>query len=233
MSAPHWRFLPASCCAETECCACCTRAGAEEGGGAAAALRLTHIIAAADAAALQDVLCACAEGVPFLLQPLVDAPSLLQVLPAAQPASCTQDHLAVLPYNKLNLPVFVFHLLSCCINDWELSPVLSMCEALYSTMPCPWCEITQPAICGIAQGDPAPRLLRVAGLLRDAAALGGDAAVAAMAASAVQGLMFTSVCRGFISGAAHGPAPPQRGPPPSPSQRTTEVSLTVSPFNSA
>lgn len=76
-----------------------------------------------------------------------------------------------------------------------------------------------------AQGDPAPRLLRVAGLLRDAAALSRDAAVAAMAAAATQSLMFTSVCRGFISGAAHGPPSPQGAPPPSPSQRTTEVLL--------
>ncbi len=46
---------------------------------AAAGLRLPHVIAAADAQALQDVLCNCVEGLPFLLQPLVDAPSLMQV----------------------------------------------------------------------------------------------------------------------------------------------------------
>ena len=42
-------------------------------------LRLPHIIAAADASMLQDILCNCTDGAPFLLQPLVDAPSLLQV----------------------------------------------------------------------------------------------------------------------------------------------------------
>ena len=33
--------------------------------GALAALRLPHVIAAADAAALQQVLCACTDGVPI------------------------------------------------------------------------------------------------------------------------------------------------------------------------
>jgi hypothetical protein len=60
-------------------------ASAPQDGGPAAddvilALRLPHIIAAADPHALQEVLCNCVEGLPFLLQPLVDAPSLLQVL---------------------------------------------------------------------------------------------------------------------------------------------------------
>lgn len=61
----------------------CLTAPAPRDGGpaedAAAGLRLPHVIAAADAQALQDVLCNCVEGLPFLLQPLVDAPSLMQV----------------------------------------------------------------------------------------------------------------------------------------------------------
>ncbi len=51
----------------------------KEGPVAAEALRLPHVIAAADAHMLQEVLCNCVEGLPFLLQPLVDAPLLMQV----------------------------------------------------------------------------------------------------------------------------------------------------------
>ncbi|BDA40960.1 hypothetical protein COCOBI_01-6140 [Coccomyxa sp. Obi] len=102
----------------------------KKGPVAAEALRLPHVIAAADAHVLQEVLCNCVEGLPFLLQPLVDAPSLMQ-------------------------------------------------------------------------GDPGPRLLQVAGLLTAAASTSSSAAVAAMAASVVHGIMFTSVCRGFISGQGH------------------------------
>lgn len=53
------------------------------------------------------------------------------------------------------------------------------------------------------QGDPGPRLLQVAGLLTAAASTSSAAAMAAMAASVVQSIMFTSVCRGFISGQGH------------------------------
>jgi hypothetical protein len=53
------------------------------------------------------------------------------------------------------------------------------------------------------QGDPGPRLLQVATLLTAAARLSRDPSVAAMAAAVTQGLMFTSVCRGFISGQGH------------------------------
>ena len=55
------------------------------------------------------------------------------------------------------------------------------------------------------QGDPGPRLLKVTGLLTAAASIGRAAAVAAMAVSVIQGIMFTSVCRGFISGQSHSP----------------------------
>lgn len=48
-------------------------------GDEAVALRLPHIIAAADPERLRQVLCYCVEGLPFLLQPLVDAPALMQV----------------------------------------------------------------------------------------------------------------------------------------------------------
>ena len=48
-------------------------------GDGASALTLPHIIAAAKTEVLQQVLCYCVEGLPFLLQPLVDAPALMQV----------------------------------------------------------------------------------------------------------------------------------------------------------
>ena len=65
------------------------------------------------------------------------------------------------------------------------------------------------------QGDPGPRLLQVAELLTAAASTSSSAGVAAMAASVVQGIMFTSVCRGFISAdadlpEAHGTTEVQR-----------------------
>lgn len=41
--------------------------------------------------------------------------------------------------------------------------------------------------------------MRVAALLTAAAQLNGSAAAAAVAAQAIQGLTFTSVCRGFLT----------------------------------
>ena len=68
------------------------------------------------------------------------------------------------------------------------------------------------------QGDPGPRLLQVAGLLTAAARMSSSAAVAALAASVINGIMFTSVCRGFISGQGHSP-----DASPSDAHGTTEV----------
>jgi hypothetical protein len=42
-------------------------------------LRLLHIITAANSKGLEDILCAEVEGLPFLLQPLVDTPLLVKV----------------------------------------------------------------------------------------------------------------------------------------------------------
>lgn len=145
---------------------------------------------------LQRVLAGCTNGVPFLLQPLVDTPSLLQ---ARAPAD-TCSHAAA--------------------AEQVLASVLLL-ESLKSKP-----EIA--LFCACKQGDPGPRLLRVAGLLRDAAACSGDAAVAAMAAAATHSLMFTSVCRGFVSTQGHSPRP--AAPPGDASAlRTTEVLPPSSP----
>lgn len=78
------------------------------------------------------------------------------------------------------------------------------------------------------QGDPGPRLLHVAGLLTSAATLSSSPAVGAMAAAVVQSLMFTSVCRGFISGQGHSAdASPREG------SGTTEVQLSLLPSSTA
>jgi hypothetical protein len=45
-------------------------------------LGLPHIIAAAKPKLLQEVLCNCMDGLPFLLQPLIEAPALVQVRPS-------------------------------------------------------------------------------------------------------------------------------------------------------
>lgn len=67
--------------------------GSRGSDGALSGLRLPHVIAAANAQALQDVLCNCIEGLPFLLQPLMDAPALIQVrgLPSTCAGLCLQE----------------------------------------------------------------------------------------------------------------------------------------------
>ncbi|KAK9841839.1 hypothetical protein WJX81_006512 [Elliptochloris bilobata] len=113
--------------------------GQETGEAAVGQLRLATVLAAADLAALGDVLCHRTDGLVFLLQALVAAPALVQ-------------------------------------------------------------------------GGPGPRLMRVAALLTAAAQLSGSAAAAAVAAQAIQGLTFTSVCRGFVTAGGEAPsgAPSQR-----------------------
>ena len=59
--------------------ACVALAGDESGEEAAGQLRLAAVLAAADLAALGDVLCHRTDGLVFLLQALGAAPALVQV----------------------------------------------------------------------------------------------------------------------------------------------------------
>lgn len=61
----------------------------------------------------------------------------------------------------------------------------------------------------VRQGDPGPRLMRMAALLTEAAQLNGSATAAAVAARAIQGLTFSSVCRGFVTAGTPRPGAPQ------------------------
>ena len=145
--------------------------------GSSIKLRLPHIIASADSAALKDILCAEVEGIPFLLQPLVDIPM----------------HVKVCYF----VPSYWLHMQHACSTlD---SPVLFTCGAETR-------RSADSQVLRCLQGDPSFQLQSITSMLSSAAHFSGKADVAALASCVQQGLLFKSVGRAFIDGRAHAEA---------------------------
>lgn len=171
-------------------------AGDESGEEAAGQLRLAAVLAAADLAALGDVLCHRTDGLVFLLQALVAAPALVQV----------PSYLLCL---SASFGIQISYTFCSAIACRRCSPsAIDRVESLSChCLPCSnWLASLEGE--DAAQGDPGPRLMRMAALLTEAAQLSGSAAAAAVAAQAIQGLTFTSVCRGFVTAGTPRPGAP-------------------------
>lgn len=83
---------------------CVARAGNESGEEAAGQLQLAAVLAAADLAALGDVLCHRTDGLVFLLQALVAAPALVQV---PSYLLCLSASSGLKPHTHFFLPLLV------------------------------------------------------------------------------------------------------------------------------
>lgn len=133
------------------------------------------------------------EGIPFLLQPLVDIPTLVKV---------------ILAYSRRPFAV------SRALNRHASFKKKESSSDTASQSPAQYRYATvilerrafMQSCC--LQGNPSAQLQRVASLLNSAAQFCARPEVAALASHAQQGLMFKSVGRGFISGQSHAGADP-------------------------